>query len=195
MHFLRRNTPTTVKAGPFLSTSDGNTERTGLTIAQADIRLSKNGGAYAQSANVAGATHDENGNYGVPLNTADTDAEGRLSLYIHMGTALPVWERFMVLVEDVFDALVNGTQFLQTINAGAGSETFNYTLTEDDEVTPIADAKVWITTTNSPSANIYAHGYTDAFGKVTFYVDPGTWYVWRVKAGYSFSNPDVEVVS
>lgn len=65
--WLRQNTAATVKMGPFLDETDGKTAETGLTIAQADVRLSKNGGDFAQKNDAAGATHDENGWYDVPL--------------------------------------------------------------------------------------------------------------------------------
>ena len=59
-HWIKQSTASTVKLGPFLDDTDGKTAETGLTISQADIRLSKNGGAFAQSNNIAGATHNEN---------------------------------------------------------------------------------------------------------------------------------------
>ena len=32
-------------------------------------------------------------------------------------------------------------------------------------------------------------------GQVTFYLNAGTYYVWRHKAGWNFSNPDTEIIS
>ena len=81
--FLKQSTAVTVKAGPFLDSTDGNTAEGALTISQADIRLSKNGGNIAQSNNAAGATHDELGIYGVPLDATDTNTVGILTLMIH----------------------------------------------------------------------------------------------------------------
>jgi len=40
MLFLKQSTAVTVKIGPFLDDTDGKTAETGLTIAQADVRLS-----------------------------------------------------------------------------------------------------------------------------------------------------------
>ena len=48
MLYLKADTAVTLKIGPFLDDSDGKTAETGLTIAQADVRLSKNGGDIAQ---------------------------------------------------------------------------------------------------------------------------------------------------
>jgi hypothetical protein len=103
--WLKQSTAFTWKAGPFLDSTDGTTAETGLTISQADIRLSKNGGDYAQTNNVAGATHDENGYYDVPLDTTDTATLGKLRVAINETGALPVWETFMVVPANVWDSL------------------------------------------------------------------------------------------
>lgn len=103
--WLRQSTAVTVKMGPFLDATDGDTEMTALTISQADIRLTKNGGAFAQTNNAAGATHDENGFYGVPLDTTDTNTLGALKVFIHEATALSVWQDFMVVPANVWDSL------------------------------------------------------------------------------------------
>lgn len=105
MYFLRQSTAVTLKLGPFVDDTDGKTAETGLAIAQADIRLSKNGGAFAQSNNAAGATHDEAGEYGVPLDTTDTNTLGTLKVKIHVAGALPVWETCMVMPANVWDSL------------------------------------------------------------------------------------------
>lgn len=110
--WLKQSTAVTVKMGPFLDSTDGNTQETALTISQADIRLSKNGGAYAQTNNVAGATHDEKGNYGIPLDTTDTNTLGTLRVHIHETGALPVWQDFMVVPANVWDSLF-GADLLQ----------------------------------------------------------------------------------
>ena len=79
---------------------------------------------------------------------------------------------------------------------GAGAITMNYYVYTDEvaKIGPIADCKVWLTT-DVEGNSIVASGYTDAFGKITFYVDAGTYYVWRRKTGYNFTNPDTEEVS
>ena len=77
---------------------------------------------------------------------------------------------------------------------GSGSIEWEYTLTSTVGGTPITDANVWVTT-DLAGANVVASGTTDAFGKIKFYLDAGTYYVWRQKSGFNFDNPDVEVVS
>lgn len=104
-HWLKQSTATTVKIGPFVDSGDGVTAETSLTISQADIRISKNGGAFAQTNNATGATHDENGYYGVPLDTTDTNTLGRLKVCVSESGALPVWADYMVLPANVWDSL------------------------------------------------------------------------------------------
>jgi len=112
MTLLKQSTAATIKLGPFVDSTDGVTPETALTISQADIRLSKNGGAFAQSNNIAGATHDENGWYGVPLDTTDTATLGRLQVAVYESGALPCFVEFMVVPANVYDSLVSGTDVL-----------------------------------------------------------------------------------
>lgn len=112
MLFLKQSTAVTVKIGPFLDSSDGDTAETGLTIAQADVLLSKNGGAFAQKNDATGCTHDSSGMYGCPLNTTDTGTLGRLQLFVHESGALAVWHEFMVVTANVYDSLCS-TDVLQ----------------------------------------------------------------------------------
>src|SRR4030095_16636559 len=103
--WVKQSTASTIKLGPFLDDTDGKTAETGLTISQADIPLSKNGGAFAQSNNAAGATHNENGYYDVPLNTTDANTLGTLRVAVSKSGALPVWQDFMVVPANVWDSM------------------------------------------------------------------------------------------
>jgi hypothetical protein len=104
--FLKQSTAATVKIGPFLDDTDGKTAEASLVIGQADIRLTKAGGAFGQTNNAAGATHDENGYYGIPLDTTDTNTVGRLKVAVSKAGALPVWQDFFVVPANVYDSLV-----------------------------------------------------------------------------------------
>ena len=77
--------------------------------------------------------------------------------------------------------------------AGSGAITWIYTLL-DGVGNPIQGAEIWASTDISGS-NVVASGTSNAFGKVTFYLDANSYYIWCQKAGYNFVNPDVEVVS
>jgi hypothetical protein len=124
MLFLKQSTAGTVKIGPFLDSTDGNTAETGLTISQADVRLSKNGGNIAQKNEASACTHDELGLYDCDLDTTDTGTLGRLQLWVHESGALQVWHEFMVVPANVYDSLVGGTDTLEgDIKAISGDET------------------------------------------------------------------------
>ena len=129
MQLLKIATAVTVKLGPFVDATDGVTAETGLTIAQADIRLSKNGGDYAQTHNATGATHDENGYYDVPLDTTDTGTVGRLRVSVSVAGALPVWQDFMVVPAHVYDSVVLGTDLLD-VRADEVNDKTGYSLAD-----------------------------------------------------------------
>lgn len=114
MQYLRHATAATFHVGPMIDDTDGKTAETALTISQADIRLSKNGGDIAQTNNATGATHDELGLYSVPLDTTDTGTLGRLDCWVYESGALIAWRHFQVIPAVVYDALVLGTDYLQT---------------------------------------------------------------------------------
>ena len=78
--------------------------------------------------------------------------------------------------------------------AGIGAITFTYTLTSSVNASPIADADVWVTT-DSAGSNVIAVGRTNAAGQGVFYLDAGTVDFWRQKTGWTFANPDTEVVA
>lgn len=112
MQILKQSTAITAKIGPFLDDTDGKTAETALTIAQADVRLSKNGGDIAQKTDATSCTHDELGIYGCPLDATDTGTLGRLQLWVHEAGALPVWHEYMVVTTNVYDTLCS-TDVLQ----------------------------------------------------------------------------------
>ena len=104
--FLRQSTSQIIRFGPCLDKTDGVTEETALTLAQADMRLSKDGGAYAQKNATGNATHDSDGHYSTTLNATDTAIIGELRLNVHQpANMLPVWDRWWVLEEVVYDAI------------------------------------------------------------------------------------------
>jgi hypothetical protein len=101
--FLCQATTSIVIVGPMVDKTDGDTEETGLTIAQADVRLSKNGGAGAQKADATATPHDEKGKYLLTLSTTDTGTCGELFISVHVSGAL-VWEaRYWVLPALVYN--------------------------------------------------------------------------------------------
>jgi hypothetical protein len=116
VNWLKQSTAVDIGLGPFVDSTDGFTAETALTIAQADVRLKKNGGAWAQKNQASSATHEENGWYEVSLDTTDTNTLGLLVVAVNETGALPVWQRFTVVPANVYDALVSGTEWL-TVDA------------------------------------------------------------------------------
>lgn len=78
---------------------------------------------------------------------------------------------------------------------GSGETSWEYRLNNSVTGEPIAGAAVWVTSDRA-GANIIGQGITDTSGKVRFLLSSGnTVYVWSQKSGYTFPNPDTEVIS
>ena len=104
--FLRQSTAQVILFGPCLDKGDGVTEEVSLTLAQADMRISKDGAAFGQKGTAGNATHDSDGWYNTTLSTTDTNTVGELVFNVHQpANMLPVWERYWVLEETVYDAI------------------------------------------------------------------------------------------
>ena len=126
MIYLKQSTAVTLLLGPFVDSTDGNTDETGLTISQADVRLSKNGGNMAQKNESTACTHDELGYYTCPLDTTDTNTLGILKIMVHESGALPVWEEAMVLTDNAYDTLCSTDAWDVNVTHVAGtSQTAN----------------------------------------------------------------------
>ena len=100
--------------GRFLDSTDGNTEETALSIANTDIKLWVEGATTLASKNSGGATHIANGLYYAVLDATDTGTLGKLEVHCHPTGALAVMRTFMVLPAMIYDALVLGTDRLDT---------------------------------------------------------------------------------
>ena len=113
-NWLKQSTAVDIAVGPFVADTDGKTAQTALTLTQADFRLKKNGGAWAQKNQASSASHEENGWYEASLDTTDTNTLGILVVAVHEAGALPVWKEYMVVPLNVYESLVTGTEFLET---------------------------------------------------------------------------------
>lgn len=111
--WLKQSTARTIHIGPFVDDTDGKTAETALTLSQADIRLSKNGGDIAQKNEASACTHDELGYYTCALDTTDTNTLGHLKLMVHESGALPVFMDMMVVPANVWDSMF-GADYLKT---------------------------------------------------------------------------------
>lgn len=108
--YLRQSTASQeVPLGYFLDSTDGNTEETGLTIANTDIKIWKAGATTLANKNSGGATHISNGVYYAVLDATDTNTIGSLVIFIHVTGALAIKVECVVLDEAVYDVLFGTT--------------------------------------------------------------------------------------
>lgn len=106
MWVLKQSTASqVVEFGPFLDDTDFKTAKTGLTIANTDIKINKHGGTTHISKNSGGGTHIANGYYYATFDATDTDTVGRFRIHVNVATALPVWLDCWVLEETIYDSL------------------------------------------------------------------------------------------
>jgi len=102
---LRQSTAVDVILGPFLDSTDGDTDENALTISQADVRLSKNGQNFAQKSDVTACLFDEIGMYNCELDATDTNTIGQLTIVVHETGALSVRQDYQVIEEAAYDAI------------------------------------------------------------------------------------------
>lgn len=140
MNILKQSTAATIKFGPLIDDSDGKTAETALTISQADIRLSKNGGDFAQTNNASGATHDENGYYDIPLDITDTGTLGRLRVAVSKSGALPIWQDFLIVTANVYDSLVGGSDKLDVNAAEIADDAIKASTFDETTAFPLKSA-------------------------------------------------------
>lgn len=119
--YLKQSTASQeIPLGPFLSTSDGDTNMTALTIANTDIKIWKNGATTLASKNSGGGTHISVGIYYAVLDATDTDTLGPLMVFVHVATALAIKVECVVLAAVVFDSLIGGGDLLQVDSTQQG---------------------------------------------------------------------------
>jgi len=176
--FLKQSTASqSVIIGPFVDKTDGNTQETGLTIANTDIRLSKNGGNLAAKTS-GGGTHDEEGWYTITLDATDTNTVGRLQLFCHIqADALPVYHEFDVVEEAVYvDMFASSAAGYAGITEMAAAQTDLDTLTAGVTLAAgaVTDASLAggleivfetdFATNYNTTRNAWATNYTDTIG-------------------------------
>ena len=94
---------------------------------------------------------------------------------------------------------VSGAVGIDYLPLGTAVE-FTYTVYKTGTVIPIEGVRVEIHR-NAAGTDLYRNFWTDAFGVARDEfgnkprLDPGIWYFFRFKGGYSFDNPDTETVT
>ena len=120
--YLKQSTAATIMLGPFVDEDDGKTAETGLTISQADVRLSKNGGNMAQKNDANAAAHDEIGKYSCQLDATDTGTLGILDVMVHESGALPVHQSYQVVTANWYDTMCSTDQLDVNVTNIEGSD-------------------------------------------------------------------------
>ncbi len=114
--YLKQSTASQARLiGPFIDDTDFKTAKTGLTIANTDIKLRANGTTLSNK-NSGGGTHQVNGMYSVTFDATDTANVGELQFSVVVSGALQVWGSYVVLEEAIYDAL-----FAASANAFQGA--------------------------------------------------------------------------
>ena len=128
------------------------------------------------------------------LNAYDPPTKGEMDA----AHALLATAAALATVDGTVDSIIEDTgttipALIGSLHISQGAETCNYTVYDTDGATPLSGVKVEVTTNEDGSGHVTT-GYTDAFGVVTFKLDPGTYYLWRSRFDRVFVNPDTEVV-
>lgn len=135
--YLRQSTASQeIPLGYFVDSADGNTEETGLTIANTDIKIWKAGATTLANKNSGGGTHISNGIYYAVLDATDTDTIGSLVVFVHVAGALTVRVECVVLDEAVYDVQFGTVAPATATNITAGTITTVGTLTTYTGNTP-----------------------------------------------------------
>lgn len=169
-----------VQLRTFVMINSSGVEVASLGGAGLTVEVSKAGGAFVASAGTKAEI--SNGWYSYQFTAGETDTVGPLSVRVTGSGALQQNLEYIVK-----DAKINAVEF-------------TYTITSTTTGNPIAGVETWFSTDIAGVNRVWS-GTSDAFGVVRDAagnlprLDAGTYYVWRQKAGYTFDDPDTEVVS
>lgn len=164
----------------FVMIDAAGTEVAGLGGAGLTLQISKNGGAF-----VAGA---------------GTKAEISDGWYTYLSTVAEANTIGPVAIKVTGAGCVQQNLEYTVQQRNPNAIAFTYTVTDISTGNPIEGVEVSITT-DLAGNNVVWNGDTDSLGVarddngILPYLDPGVYYFWSQKAGFSFTNPDSETVS
>ena len=95
----------------------------------------------------------------------------------------------------ITDEILDVVNVIQSGGGATGAGAIKEVITISDGSNPIEDVEIWITDDIEGINIIAGTSYTNANGQATFFLDPGTYYVWSHKNGYNFTNPSTITVS
>lgn len=183
--FLRQATDSQSRLiGPFVDSSDGVTLKTGLTIANTDIKLSMNGGT-ASNKNSGGATSAVNGCYAVTFNATDTADVGELAVTVNVSGALVVIAKYTVLEEAVYDRLFAASA------AGYAVPGSQMDLVSDPNASAVSAIQLGLSTLTA--SQVWGHA-TRTLSEFAFTVDASATSV-RGAVGLSSNNLDSQLTA
>jgi hypothetical protein len=106
--WLKVGTQTTIKYGPFVDGTDGNSDEPAVALTDSNVLIAKNGGAFAAKAEtthpVVDAASPGGCYYDVILGTGDTDTLGILKVGSHIAGSLHVFQTYLVISVAMWDA-------------------------------------------------------------------------------------------
>lgn len=164
----------------FVMVDATGTEVAGIGNGNLTVEISKSGGAFAAAAGTD--TEISDGWYSYLATAAEANTIGPVAVKVTGAGA--VQQNLEYVVKQ------------RTPNALA----FTYTVTDVTTGGAIEGVDIWITTDIGGSNTIWV-GKTNTAGVAVDtnnekpYLDPGTYYFWSQKSGYTFTNPDTETVS
>ncbi len=164
----------------FVMVDATNTEVAGIGDGNLTVEISKNGGAFG--AGGGANTEISDGWYSYLGVVGDADTIGPLSIRVTGAGA--VQQNLEYVVQQRTPIAI----------------PFTYTITDITTGFPIEGVQVQITT-DITGNNIVWSGSTDTFGvardvqDLLPFLDPGTYFFFRQRSGFTFVDPDTEVVS
>lgn len=81
------------------------------------------------------------------------------------------------------------------LGAGTGAIQHTVTITDINTSLPLEGVYCYVTATPTYGDDAIASGVTDTLGKITFYLDAATYYLWVQRSDYMGSNPYTIVVA
>jgi hypothetical protein len=145
------------------------------TLATGDVKVSKDGGAYANITTLPSVTPSSSKSVKVQLSSTEMNADEVIVLF--SDAAGGEWCDKLVTIRTSLrqiDDLVTG-------GAGALTRTIGVTVAGN----PLEGASVWVST-DAPGVNVVAGPLTTTSGGiVTVLLDAGTYYAWVQKDGYA----------
>jgi len=165
--FAKQSAAAYLDLGPFVSSADGKTRLTSLSLLQADVRLSKNGGTMAAKSHASACSHLSAGVYRCPLNATDFNTPGRLRVEAVHASALAVWETITVLPANIYDSLIGGTDTIEVdlthVLGVLQTTSLNHIRTNTSAIAAKLPSKSYLAGTNNSDGDVQASEMTGNF--------------------------------